>query len=193
MAKLTYQPLPHDTDETTVAGITFKAFEPVELNDDLQKELIAKLGENPWFTTGEVDQDRYDQWKALRNARAVAAQHHDHAEAIEKNPELAATNAPAAHAEADRIVSDANAQAEKITAQAQADANTAVTSAHTLAAQITSEAQVEADARLDGAKTQAEQIVGDARAEAAAIIAKAKADTAPKPDAGNGEPSKTVN
>jgi hypothetical protein len=81
---LTYQPHHHDADETTVHGVTFKAYEPVELPDD-KRWLVTKLRGNPWFTDGEVDAARHDEWKAIREAQAQAAALREEADRLVKD------------------------------------------------------------------------------------------------------------
>lgn len=95
MTKLTYMPEPHDNDETTVGGITFKAYEPTQV-DDSRVEIITKLKRNPWFTDGEPDPARYSAWKLVRDSKAMADQHRDFADKVEAD---AIAKAKAARAE----------------------------------------------------------------------------------------------
>lgn len=79
MPVLTYQPHHYDADETTVDGVTFRAYEAVEV--DNKPGLVSKLSHNPWFTDGAVDVERKLEWEKVRSAQKAAA---DDAAAAEK-------------------------------------------------------------------------------------------------------------
>lgn len=82
MVKITYQPEPHDNDQTVVDGLTFKAYAPTEV-PDTRVDLINKLKKNPWFTHLDPDTARLSAWKLVRDAQTMAKQHHDFADKVE--------------------------------------------------------------------------------------------------------------
>lgn len=84
MANFIYQPLPEDADHTTVDGISFKAYEPVEIDGAGKPDLMAKLRRNPWFAEGTHDEERHVKWKRVRDAQAKAAEHRAKADEIER-------------------------------------------------------------------------------------------------------------
>jgi uncharacterized membrane protein YqiK len=151
MAKLVYQPTPDDPDATTVAGLTFAAYEPTELDDGTQADLIAKLKRNPWFALDVPDQARFLKWKSVRDAQNQAASHRAAADHLDANPEAAAAHADAAYSQADSVLADARARAA-----------TAIAQAHELVAR----AQAEADAILANAHAEADAIKAVAGAPA---------------------------
>lgn len=87
MAKITYQPTSDDLDVTTVDGMTFQAYKPVDVDDKTKADLIQKLRRNPWFTDGEPDPDRQKAWRAVRDAQGAAKYHREKANEIEKHPD----------------------------------------------------------------------------------------------------------
>lgn len=90
MVQIVYMPLPHDFDETEIAGVKFKAFEPTEVRDS-RTVLIARLLGNPWFAKPEdVPAERKAKWKAVRDAQAMAAQHRAFADKVEAEAEAKA-------------------------------------------------------------------------------------------------------
>lgn len=72
---VTYMPLPDDPDETTLGGVSFKAYEPVELDaaDARHVTALALAPGNKWFTDGDVDEDRKSEWTKVRDARKEEA------------------------------------------------------------------------------------------------------------------------
>lgn len=68
---VTYQPTSEGPDDTVVDGISFHAYEPVDI-DAARATLIEKLHANPWFTADKTDADREREWKAARDAQAKA-------------------------------------------------------------------------------------------------------------------------
>lgn len=84
MAKITYMPHGDDRDTVEVAGISFKAYEPTEV-DDKNADLVMKLKRNPWFTDGEIDADRKTAWENVRAAQQKAKEHRAEAERLERS------------------------------------------------------------------------------------------------------------
>ena len=131
MAKLTYMPVPGDHHHTTVDGITFQAYEPVDVSDD-KPELIGKLKKNPWFTDGDVDAERKAFWDRHSKAKASAQSH---------------------RAEADKLDREADEQAKAAAVQRAADKAAAVTPSQPepLAEAAAVDAPVVSDASVAGA------------------------------------------
>lgn len=118
MAKITYMPTPQDPDDTVVAGIAFSAYQPVDV-DDSRADIIAKLKSNAWFTDGDPDPLRKQQWSAARAAQQQVQAHRQMAAKIEQNPTTAASDFAASLKEsADRILTDARTEADAILATA---------------------------------------------------------------------------
>ena len=67
--KITYAPDPHDPDATSVAGIQFRAYQPVEV-DNNRVDLVEKLSRNRLFVVGEAIDARRERWGKVRAARA---------------------------------------------------------------------------------------------------------------------------
>lgn len=81
---LMYMPHPADGDETTVAGVIFKAYEALELPKG-KEWLGSHLANNPWFSAnGDADTDRKGRWQKARDARKAADKAKAEAEAVEK-------------------------------------------------------------------------------------------------------------
>lgn len=72
---VTYMPLPDDPEETTLGGIRFRAYEPVELDSSDSRHVTAAAlaPGNKWFTGGEVDADRKAEWEKVRDVRKEEA------------------------------------------------------------------------------------------------------------------------
>lgn len=169
MAKLIYQPSPDDNDTVTVDGVTFAAFEAVDV-DDAKADLVAKLKRNPWFAVDVPDQERFTVWKTVRDAQAQAASHRLAAEAIEANPVAAAAADGALRSEADAILANARQAAETAIAQAR---------------DLVARAQAEADGILAKAKDAAAGLVAAAQAEVAAVKAASAPPADPEPQPTN--------
>lgn len=75
LTKLTYMPLPGDTDPAVVNGITFPAYVPVDL-DEVQATRVAHLVDNMWFSTGEIDAKRKESWDRLVQAKKDSEEKH---------------------------------------------------------------------------------------------------------------------
>jgi hypothetical protein len=114
---LVYMPLPHDSDETSVAGLTFKAFEPIELPEG-KRWLAQHLANNPWFGA-QIDPDRHDRWCRYREAIADAEKAKLDAEAA-----VEAAHAESLQAEAERKGDAQAAAARQVDEAAKADAET---------------------------------------------------------------------
>lgn len=70
-----YQPHPNDNDVTSVYGVEFKAYEPVQLDPTNERHAVVmpKLAANPWFAKdGEQDEERHAAWKRVREVKAQA-------------------------------------------------------------------------------------------------------------------------
>jgi hypothetical protein len=67
MTQITYMPTAADNDTTIVDGITFHAYEAVNLPPE-KADLFEKLSINPWFTTDAPDEARHAGWSNARNA-----------------------------------------------------------------------------------------------------------------------------
>lgn len=91
---LIYMPHAHDPDETVVDGITFKAYEPIDIGEH-KAGLAAKLAANPWFTAGKVDEERKAGWAAARKVEQEAAAAADAAAAAKADPAAEALRASA--------------------------------------------------------------------------------------------------
>ena len=96
MTNITYMPTEHDNDETDVAGIHFKPYEPVDVPNH-REELVEKLKNNAWFTDGEPDPERKKCWELVRHAQKQAKAHRELANKIENDPSI--LNIPPATAE----------------------------------------------------------------------------------------------
>lgn len=64
-----YMPGPEGPDETAVAGVAFRAYEPVAVH--AHRHDITKLHNNPWFGA-KVDTERHAAWKDYREKQAAA-------------------------------------------------------------------------------------------------------------------------
>jgi hypothetical protein len=70
MTTFYYMPHHPDPDLTGVGGVSFEAYEPVELNDKAQAELINRLRLNPWFGENTIDAERKALWQTARAEEA---------------------------------------------------------------------------------------------------------------------------
>lgn len=117
MAKITYMPTGEDGDTTVVAGITFTAYQPVDIQDEGNADLIEKLASNAWFTDGDPDPVRKANWFTMRGAKQQAQAHIDHAARILADP-ASSDFAASLQEAANRILADARAEADAILAMA---------------------------------------------------------------------------
>jgi hypothetical protein len=156
MAKITYLPEADDNDSVVVDGITFAAYQSVDIDPTLKNDLIVKLAKNPWFARGELDDEqqlRQAHWTKVRKAQADAKAHREHADALEKNPGGAAPDVLAdAHKQAAEIVAGAQAQAASLLAAAQAQAEAVVADAQTKADGLVAQAKLDANSIVSAAK-----------------------------------------
>lgn len=75
-----YMPGPEGPDDTVVASIPFRAYEPVAVNA-ARGDIIQRLHANPWFGP-KVDADRQKAWSDYRAAQKSARDAVDAANAL---------------------------------------------------------------------------------------------------------------
>ena len=81
MVDVVYMPGPEGPDETSVAGVPFRAYEPVQVS--VARPEVTKLHDNPWFGP-KVDTDRQKAWKDYREKQAAARKAQEDADALLK-------------------------------------------------------------------------------------------------------------
>jgi len=86
--QVTYTPHHYDNDETAVDSLSFKAYEPVEV-DERRGDIVNKFRANPFFAVGALtkeQEERKEVWRLVRRAQELMREHAAKARRFEDDP-----------------------------------------------------------------------------------------------------------